>query len=515
MMLDPITREAQKAASLLSLLEKIYPDGIDIDTVLIKTKGHGGEFPSEFMYSVYPSTVQFENGIRKDPVLVIDNLPKTLSFQMKILPPQPVDVLLTNTSIDIDNIVMKSLNNEQQEITFTVQGLVIEAKTNKELYIGDESSFHMLTVQGDNNVTVSGAVSKDLYYQAIVPPGIYSVKEIQSDEADFNYLGDDIPMLSFTFDVKQIHFNRKEKQQIKDNSSPFKSFQKLFERTEEVINIFTIAGGKDYERTVKILMYSVQKNTKSKIKFWLFEDFLSPKARIDLLDVAKALNIQLEYVRYHWPYNMFKQVTKTRIIWANKILFLDLMFSQNLKRIIFMDADQVTRADAKELWNYDLKNHAIAMTPFCTGSWMNKETEGYRFWYQESWKAALGKHPYHISALFIVDLNKFRKDNVGGFYRAMYNNLTPDPNNLANLDQDLPNYVQNKVPIFSLPQEWLWCESWCNEGVKAKAKTIDLCNNPIHPVSKIESALANIEEWKEYDDYIKQLQESSATKDEL
>ena len=25
------------------------------------------------------------------------------------------------------------------------------------------------------------------------------------------------------------------------------------------------------------------------------------------------------------------------------------------------------------------------------------------------------------------------------------------------------------------PQEWLWCESWCSESSKEKAKTIDMC----------------------------------------
>lgn len=30
------------------------------------------------------------------------------------------------------------------------------------------------------------------------------------------------------------------------------------------------------------------------------------------------------------------------------------------------------------------------------------------------------------------------------------------------------------VPIKSLPQEWLWCETWCSEESKTKAKTIDL-----------------------------------------
>ena len=49
-----------------------------------------------------------------------------------------------------------------------------------------------------------------------------------------------------------------------------------------------------------------------------------------------------------------------------------------------------------------------------------------------------------------------------------------DQNSLANLDQDLPNYLQNAVPIFSLPQHWLWCETWCDDASKEKAKTIDL-----------------------------------------
>lgn len=52
--------------------------------------------------------------------------------------------------------------------------------------------------------------------------------------------------------------------------------------------------------------------------------------------------------------------------------------------------------------------------------------------------------------------------------------------------QDLPNYAQQTVPIFSLPQEWLWCESWCGNATKSKAKTIDLCNNPMTKEPKLQ-----------------------------
>ncbi len=90
--------------------------------------------------------------------------------------------------------------------------------------------------------------------------------------------------------------------------------------------------------------------------------------------------------------------------------------------------------------------------------------------------------PYHISALYVVDLAVFRKGAVGDQLRSIYDQLSRDPNSLSNLDQvcacvrrwrgcfarfgnvcacacvqDLPNYAQHAVPIFSLPQEWLWC----------------------------------------------------------
>lgn len=71
---------------------------------------------------------------------------------------------------------------------------------------------------------------------------------------------------------------------------------------------------------------------------------------------------------------------------------------------------------------------------------------------------------------------------------------------LANLDQDLPNYAQHLVPIYSLPIEWLWCETWCGNETKANAKTIDLCNNPLTKEPKLQSARRMVAEWPGLDD---------------
>ena len=49
------------------------------------------------------------------------------------------------------------------------------------------------------------------------------------------------------------------------------------------------------------------------------------------------------------------QTEKQRVIWAYKILFLDVLFPLSLRKVIFVDSDQVIRADFAELWYRDLQ----------------------------------------------------------------------------------------------------------------------------------------------------------------
>ncbi len=62
----------------------------------------------------------------------------------------------------------------------------------------------------------------------------------------------------------------------------------------------------------------------------------------------------------------------------------------------YVDADQVVRADLRELWDMDLQGHAYGYTPFCDS---NKETLGFQFWRQGYWAEHLRGRPSHISAL--------------------------------------------------------------------------------------------------------------------
>lgn len=57
--------------------------------------------------------------------------------------------------------------------------------------------------------------------------------------------------------------------------------------------------------------------------------------------MSKEYGFEYELVQYKWPRWLHQQTEKQRTIWGYKILFLDVLFPLNVKKIIFVDADQV------------------------------------------------------------------------------------------------------------------------------------------------------------------------------
>lgn len=129
---------------------------------------------------------------------------------------------------------------------------------------------------------------------------------------------------------------------------------------------------------------------------------------------------------------------------------------------------QIVRTDLKELVDLDLQGAPYAYAPMGDD---RQEMEGFRFWktgYCELielmktqamslkrglclllGRDALRGRPYHISALYVVDLQRFRQLAAGDRLRGQYHALSADRNSLANLDQDLPNNMQSVLPIVS------------------------------------------------------------------
>jgi UDP-glucose:glycoprotein glucosyltransferase len=60
-----------------------------------------------------------------------------------------------------------------------------------------------------------------------------------------------------------------------------------------VINIFSIASGHMYERLQKIMMMSVLRHTRAKVKFWLIKNYMSPQMRKVLPLMAKHYGFEV------------------------------------------------------------------------------------------------------------------------------------------------------------------------------------------------------------------------------
>lgn len=260
-----------------------------------------------------------------------------------------------------------------------------------------------------------------------------------------------------------------------------------------MIHVFAVVSGHLYEDLVKIMMVSVLKNTKSKVKFWFLQNFISAQFKEDLKVMAEKYSFDFDFVEYHWPQWIPRQNDRQKVIWGNKILFIDALFPTNLSRVIYIDADAVVRGDLMRLMKMDLKGMPYGFVPFCTS---RKEMSKYHFWTKGYWKKHLGStQKYHISAMFVVDLDRYRRMGAGDKLRTHYKKIVGNKQSLQNLDQDLPNDAQDEVPIYSLPKKWLWCCTWCSEYEKDDAMIIDLANNPKTKMPKVEMAKKFIEEW--------------------
>ncbi|KAI9428853.1 UDP-glucose:glycoprotein glucosyltransferase-domain-containing protein [Lactarius indigo] len=385
-----------------------------------------------------------------------------------------------------DTLVVENLGYLQFKATPGVYHLETREGRGREVFwlesAGNEGWVSPPVEEADNEVTVTSFEGLTLYPRLARLPGQEFVDVLEDPEEEERQPSGIVDNI-----VSRISLMFK--------SSGSKAETGLSTQRHAEINIFTVASGLLYERFASIMILSVLRNTKHTVKFWFIENFLSPSFLEFIPQFAQEYGFQYELVTYKWPTWLRQQREKQRIIWAYKILFLDVLFPMDLDKVIFVDADQIVRADLKELIDLDLHGAPYGYTPMGDD---NEEMEGFRFWKTGYWEQFLRGRPYHISALYVVDLVRFRQMAAGDILRSHYQQLSADPNSLANLDQDLPNNLQGHVPIFSLHEDWLWCETWCSKDRLDRAKTIDLCQNPLTKEPKLARA-RQIPEWELYD----------------
>ncbi|CAH1398887.1 unnamed protein product [Nezara viridula] len=532
---DPVSSGAHIVGYLLSTLQQVVRADIRIFLNCVE-KNSDMPLKSFYRYVLEPSLQFTSSGsLGSGPVARFSNMPGTPLLTQNMLVPDNWMVENIASPHDLDNIKLDQVDSNVHS-QFELEYLIVEGHCFDSV-LGSPPRGLQITLGTDRSPTeFDTIVMANLgYFQLKANPGLWKLRlrhgrsEALYDITGYSFAGVEYPVNSSEIKVVLSSF-RAHTVKLKVTKKPDKSgIDLLGEDTEEQsslwgsitntfgggskadaaegeqepINIFSLASGHLYERFLRIMMLSVLKNTKSPVKFWFLKNYLSPTLKDFLPRMAKHYGFQYELVQYKWPRWLHQQTEKQRIIWGYKILFLDVLFPLDVKKIIFVDADQVVRADMKELVDLDLGGAPYGYTPFCES---RTEMDGFRFWKSGYWRNHLQGRKYHISALYVVDLKRFRRIAAGDRLRGQYQALSQDPNSLSNLDQDLPNNMIHQVAIKSLPQEWLWCETWCDDSSKKRAKTIDLCNNPMTKEAKLTAAMRIVGEWKDYDNEIKRLQ---------
>uniref|UniRef100_A0A3Q4GS36 UDP-glucose ceramide glucosyltransferase-like 1 n=1 Tax=Neolamprologus brichardi TaxID=32507 RepID=A0A3Q4GS36_NEOBR len=533
---DPLTREAQKISSLLTL--QVLSQVVNVRLqVFMNCRAKLSEMPlkSFYRFVLEPDVIFLANDtVSPGPVARFMELPETPLLTLNMITPESWMVQAVRSPYDLDNIHLQEVNR------------VVAAEFELEHLLLEGHCFDLSTGQPPRGLQFTLGMSRDPlmydtivmanlgYFQLKANPGAWILRlrkgrseeiyQILHDGTDSPAdAGDVIVVLnSFHSKIIKVRVQKKadklgedllseasESKGIWESIAVWSTFEKTGggskkddreKKKDDVLNIFSVASGHLYERFL-IMMLSVLRHTQTPVKFWFLKNYLSPSFKDTISHMVESYDFQCELVQYKWPRWLHQQTEKQRIIWGYKILFLDVLFPLAVDKIIFVDADQIVRADLKELRDLDLEGAPYGYTPFCDS---RREMEGYRFWKTGYWASHLGHRKYHI-ALYVVDLKKFRKIAAGDRLRGQYQALSQDPNSLSNLDQDLPNNMIHQVAIKSLPQEWLWCETWCDDTSKTTAKTIDLCNNPMTKEPKLVAAARIVPEWVEYDREIKEL----------
>lgn len=472
---NPFTRQFQRIANLIKYVS-------DNDIVNVRLIANVPPSLKEPIFTYY------RNALSQDKA-IFTMLNDTTTYS--VMPDMPDSWIFESmkASVDLDNILLKELNPSIHIGEYVLTNIKADGTAlDDNGYFAEGAELALLD---RNNVRKADTIVmlSSGYWQLAANPGVWKI-ELGGKRSRMIYSMQTDKLIIDSFAKRSNLLSLKVNPGMKGLQVYNISITDTSNATR--VDVFSVASGHLYERLLKIMMLAVRRQSQHEVHFWIIKQFLSPQFKATLPIMSKKYNFSYHLVSYKWPTWLRPQYEKQRIIWGNKILFLDTLFPLDLERVIYIDSDQIVRTDLIELMRMDFGEAPYAFTPFCDNK---KDTEPFRFWKQGYWLNHLRGKPYHISALFAIDLRKFRQMHAGDTLRYFYQQLSADPGSLANLDQDLPNYAQDVLPIYSLPQNWLWCETWCTVETMDDAKTIDLCNNPLTKKPKLYVAQNMVREW--------------------
>lgn len=380
--IDPVTRDGQRLLSLLSALRQSVNHDL---TIYFNCKSQLSDLPLKSFYRYV-----YDVNLQQQPSAVFHHVPETPILTLGMATPESWMVEAVQSLYDLDNIHLEDVPvgvNAQ----FELQYLLIEGQCFDETQNYPRGLQLILGTNKTKNMFDTIVMANLGYFQLKAYPGLWhlNLREGRSDDIYTIATHDNtdsptrtsqpvvVAIRSFDARWVKVYVARKpgkENEKLLEDSSDdsplgsgsiWDSFSfggssssastKTEDNTDDTINIFSVASGHLYERLLRIMMTSVLKNTKKPVKFWFLKNFLSPSFTSFLPYHAQHYNFTYELVQYKWPKWLTVYPTeKQRVIWGYKILFLDVLFPLDLKKVIFVDADQIVRADMAELRDLDL-----------------------------------------------------------------------------------------------------------------------------------------------------------------
>ena len=384
--LDPASRDGQRVLSIISALRQ----SVNLDLIVhFNCKLQLSEIPLKSFYRYV-----YEVNPDKQPSALFHHVPETPILTLGMVTPESWMVEAVNSIYDLDNIHLTDVP-VGVSANFELQYLLIEGQCFDETQSYPRGLQLILGTNKTKNLFDTIVMANLGYFQLKAYPGVWHLNLREGRSEDIYTIASHdntdsstrtsqpviVAIRSFDARWVKVYVGRKpgkENEKLLEDSSDdsqmgsgsiWDSFSfggatppatKSDDTTDDTINIFSVASGHLYERLLRIMMLSVLKNTKKPVKFWFLKNFLSPICTSFLPYYAQKYNFTYELVQYKWPKWLTVYPTeKQRVIWGYKILFLDVLFPLDLKKVIFVDADQVVRADLAELRDLDLHGRIV------------------------------------------------------------------------------------------------------------------------------------------------------------
>ncbi|KVH88595.1 UDP-glucose:Glycoprotein Glucosyltransferase [Cynara cardunculus var. scolymus] len=458
--IDPLSSSGQKISSLLRILWKCSQPSMRL---VFNPMSSLVDIPLKNYYRfVTPTMDDFSNTdiTVHGPKAFFANMPLSKTLTMNLDVPESWLVEPVIAIHDLDNILLENLGDTRTlQAVFELEALVLTGHCSEKDH-EPPRGLQMILGTKKNPHLVDTLVMANLgYWQMKVSPGVWYLQLAPGRSSDLYIMQDGLDMRS----TKRITIDR-----LRGKPVHLGVVKKKGKEHEKLL----IPSDDDdsSRKQVGFLLFGDQDSWNSNILRWAssliggnVQSKKSGSTKVDVIPhMAQEYGFEYELVTYKWPSWLHKQKEKQRIIWAYKILFLDVIFPLSLEKVIFVDADQIVRADMGELYDMNLKGRPLAYTP----------------------------------ALYVVDLVKFRETAAGDNLRVFYETLSKDPNSLSNLDQASANsHTFQHVPICqTMPstryQSFRFHKNGCGVSLGAGAKRIvaewpDLDLEARHFTSKI------------------------------